>query len=67
MTWSSKQRLNLEDQTSLAKDLLALSILLERKPWNTMDTMTNMTLKDLTQITTTISTLKNILINLERE
>ncbi len=67
MTWSSSQQLDKKAQVSLLKDLLALSIKLENDLLNRTGIMTNITLKDMTQITTMKSTLENILINLEKE
>jgi len=37
MSWSSKQHISPEDQTSLVKDLLALSMKLEKQSRNPMD------------------------------
>ncbi len=67
MTWSSSQQLDKKAQVSLLKDLLALSIKLENDLLNRTGIMTNITLKDMTQITTMKSTLENILINLEKK
>ncbi len=62
-SWSSKQRLNPEDLASLRKDLLALSIRLQKKACNTTGIMTNTTYADLTLITTIRNMQKSILIN----
>ncbi len=67
MTWSSKQRLSQEDLASLQKDLLALYLKLESKSRNPSGFTTDTNFGDMTQIISTRSLLKDILISLENE
>jgi len=66
-SWSSKQHIMPNDLAYLQDVLLALSMKLARKDYNTMGIMTNTTFEDMTRLISTRKMLKDILINLERE
>ncbi len=64
MTWSSKQRLSLEDLDSLQKDLLSLYLKLEDKSQNPSGFTMNTNYGVMTQIISTKKLLENLLISL---
>ncbi len=64
MSWSSKQRLSKEDLASLQNVLLDLLTKLEKKAYNSPDTMINTTSGDLTQTTSIRNMLKDTLTSL---
>ncbi len=67
MNWYLKQLLGAKDLVSLQKDLLALHLTLQEKDSKPQGIMKNMIYKDLTLKLYTRNTLKDILINLEKD
>ncbi len=67
-SWSSKQRLSLEDQNSLARDLLGLLIRLQNNHYNTLDTtrISNSMILDIITTNTLINQGKEQLVILGR-
>ncbi len=60
ITWSSKQRLSLEDLDSLQKDLLALYLKLENKSQSHLGFTMNTNFGVMTQIISTRKLLENM-------